>query len=61
MSTSSTIPDFCERHHIASTTFYRLARQGRMPKTTRFGPRITRILKTDEDIWLQSLKIKEAS
>ena len=60
-NTSSTIPEFCARHSIAQTTFYRLAKQGRMPKTTRIGPRVTRILAGDEKNWLEQLQLREAS
>lgn len=49
--TSSSVADFCSRHHISEPTFYR--RRSDMPRTIKIGGQL-RIIDADESAWIES-------
>lgn len=51
---SSTIPNFAKRHSISISTVYRLIKDGEL--TTKKIRGLTRILHSDELLWINSLK-----
>jgi len=53
---SSTIPNFAERHSLSLSTVYRLIKEGDVLVTKIRG--LSRILKSDEVIWIDSLEKK---
>jgi predicted transcriptional regulator len=53
---SSTIPNFAERHSLSLSTVYRLIKEGDVLVTKIRG--LSRILKSDEVIWIDSLQKK---
>ena len=53
---SSTIPNFANRHSLSLSTVYRLIKEGDVLVTKIRG--LSRILKSDEVIWIDSLQKK---
>ena len=49
---SSSIREFCERHHLAVSTFYELEKIGEAPRTFRIGHKIRRITYEAERTWV---------
>jgi hypothetical protein len=47
---SSAVREFCERHEISESTFYR--RRADMPRAIRVGGQL-RIVDTDEQAWVE--------
>lgn len=50
---ASSIRDFCLKYNIDRSTFYRNRKKGLMPPTVKIGT-ATRILREDEQAWLQA-------
>lgn len=52
---SSTIAQFCIRHHIGRTTYFKMRKAGCSPKELRMG-RVVRITAEAEREWLERMQ-----
>lgn len=52
---SSTIAQFCTRHHIGHTTYFKMRKDGCSPKELRVG-RVVRITAEAEREWLERMQ-----